>query len=388
MGRQLSQVPEALLARLWQERAERQREMRTLDGRRVRVLYAGRQSSAAGPDFRDALVQVSGEGRLTGDVEIHRRQRDWEVHGHHRDPNYNCVVLHAALATDAAQTVLASGGAAPVVSLEPLAARPAPSSPVPDPWRLLKRHGYRKPSDSPGLARLLELAGDQRFAWKSRAFARRLDTEDPDQVLYEALMKALGYSRNQEQFLELARRLPYHSLRSLGRGYGRAACRRLLAHVLTQAGDDVKWQTFRVRPCNHPRQRLLGAAHLLARYEGQGLAAGLSTLVLDGVWKALVSGLEACDEQGAALVGPGRAADMAVNVVLPFCHARGMGCGDRRVQKAAFHLYRTAPRLQENELTREARRLLLPPGDVQSVKGVRAQQGLIHLYRLLTETYR
>ena len=43
------QIPEALLARLWRERATRQQNLRTTEGRRVRVLYPGRRRHRSGP---------------------------------------------------------------------------------------------------------------------------------------------------------------------------------------------------------------------------------------------------------------------------------------------------------------------------------------------------
>ena len=79
-------IPEKLLARLWQKRAARQREFRTGGGRRVKVLYPGRAGSSAGPDFRNALLEVEGLGLVQGDVEIHVRQQDWYAHGHAQDP--------------------------------------------------------------------------------------------------------------------------------------------------------------------------------------------------------------------------------------------------------------------------------------------------------------
>ena len=44
-------IPEQLLASLWQKRAARQEWFKTNGGRQVRVLYPGRPSSSAGPDF-------------------------------------------------------------------------------------------------------------------------------------------------------------------------------------------------------------------------------------------------------------------------------------------------------------------------------------------------
>ena len=53
------QIPESLLARLWRERAVRQQNLKTTEGRHVRILYPGRRGTEAGPDFRDALISVS-----------------------------------------------------------------------------------------------------------------------------------------------------------------------------------------------------------------------------------------------------------------------------------------------------------------------------------------
>jgi uncharacterized protein DUF2851 len=69
-------IPERLLARLWQKRAVRQAEFRTSAGRRVRVLYPGRAGTAAGPDFRNALLEIEGTGLVQGDVEMHLRHQD------------------------------------------------------------------------------------------------------------------------------------------------------------------------------------------------------------------------------------------------------------------------------------------------------------------------
>jgi len=57
---------------------------------------------------------------VRGDVELHVRQKDW--HSHSQDPNYNGVVLHAALEVDSTSTGLQSGRDTPVVSLAGLLA--------------------------------------------------------------------------------------------------------------------------------------------------------------------------------------------------------------------------------------------------------------------------
>ena len=110
-------IPERLLSQLWQRRAAKQATFRSPAGLRVRGLYSGH---TAGPDFRDALLEVEGVGLVQGDVEIHVRQRDWKSHGHGDDPRYNGVVLHAALDVQSSSTQLQSGQNALVISLAAL----------------------------------------------------------------------------------------------------------------------------------------------------------------------------------------------------------------------------------------------------------------------------
>ena len=231
-GSDKARIPERLLAQLWNKRAARQAWFKTKGGTRVRVIYPGRGGNTAGPDFRDALIEVEDVGLVREDVEIHLTQRDWDHHGHGRDPNYNGVVLHAALESEPNSpdaTRLQSGRYAPVVTLEDLfepvppdlaGANPGAGSPL---WELLAQRGHLKPEALEGLAPLLDRAGDQRFLAKSAYFQTALaqtalNEEDlarvfpdqilSDQVLYETLMEALGYRSNQQAFLKLATRAP------------------------------------------------------------------------------------------------------------------------------------------------------------------------------------
>ena len=193
-------IPERLLWQLWKKRAARQEGLRTEAGRRVRVLYPGRQGTAAGPDFRDALLEIEGTGLVRGDVEIHRRQRDWDAHGHNGDPNYNGVVLHGALEVESEATPLASGGQAPVLSLAslfspelsleisagvPLSpdALSSPATPEtvapPDLWALLALKGLQRPENAAEAGALLDWAGDQRFLTKASLFLPFIYGETP-----------------------------------------------------------------------------------------------------------------------------------------------------------------------------------------------------------------
>ena len=408
-----TRIPERLLARLWLKRAARRAGLTTGGGSGVRVIYPGRPGRSAGPDFRNALLEVEGVGLVQGDVEIHPRQRDWEAHGHGEDANYNGVVLHASLQVDSPLTRLQSGGRALVVSLGPLLeGEDSPAAGTAQTlWRLLGRLGFPRPASAGELASLLDRAGDDRFLDKSACFGRFLGEQDPQQTLYEALMEALGYRHNQAPFLKLAARAPYLAVRQAARPLpleARVPAIELwLLRLSGLSGPDSyrgpdrplprsgfgpplsrrEWHCFRVRPANHPRRRIGGAARLVARYLDEGLVEGLRQAASAGTVRRLISGLTVSSGPGLepAWIGTGRATDLAVNVVLPVLHALDRRRGGPGAGREHLALYRRLGKLQENELTREMVEQLVEPRYGRGVvDSARRQQGLLHLHSLLS----
>ena len=405
----IAPITEKQLARLWQRRAARSQALRTESGRRVSVLYPGRPGVTAGPDFRDALLLVEGQGLVQGDIEVHLRQRDWQAHGHHRDPNYNGVALHVALQPDVEPSRTDGGAAPPVVNLRALL-DDSPSSPSQDDsadqtrsrlWLMLARHGYRRPDSRERMARLLNRAGDERFLSHSRRLQMLLSAQSAAQTLWEAICEALGYRHNRHPFLRLAtvapiaalvdaaQRLPDAEreaaltvwlLRLAGFGDGGPP-----APGLGPALDNREWRLFRVRPSNHPRRRVLGAARLAARFADGGLVAGLERATTTGKPALLTAALTVKADGAGKLapIGAGRARDIAVNAVLPLLHGwRGL-LGDAAGAAAMLALYRIYGPLSENEITRELAAALQEPAWGRIADNARRQQGLIHLQRLL-----
>lgn len=84
---------ESELYALWEACASTGVRLRDRDGRRVVVISRGERNLGAGPDFLDAVLLVDGH-LVVGAVEMHRHERDWLAHGHHRDTAYEYVVLH------------------------------------------------------------------------------------------------------------------------------------------------------------------------------------------------------------------------------------------------------------------------------------------------------
>ena len=78
---------------LWYDGDLRPTDLVTSVGEAVRVVHPGEWNLEAGPDFKDAVLEVGGR-RVVGDVEVHIRPSDWTAHLHAGDAAYSNVVAH------------------------------------------------------------------------------------------------------------------------------------------------------------------------------------------------------------------------------------------------------------------------------------------------------
>ena len=224
--------------------------------------------------------------------------------------------------------------------------------------------------------------------------------EEPEQVLYAAIMEGLGYSQNRAPFIELAYRAPIKELReralALPAPERRAAMEGWLLEAAgfrpTEAGPIqppgpvpcLRWNLFRVRPVNHPQRRIKGVALLLERHLEEGLAAGMVRLIGEGA-TLLQQGLTV-REEGRALIGPDRARELVINAVLPFAVACAGMLPHPVLAEAATGLYHGHPKTTGNEVQREMAELLVPTQWRPTISSARRQQGLLHLQRLLARS--
>jgi len=416
----MTQVGELVLARVWHAQWLADR-LRTTDGRPLRVVYRGVWTHGAGPDFTGALLDLDGT-LVRGDVEVHVRAAGWYEHGHHRDPAYNGVVLHAVLDPDPGRPARRQDG----VVVATLALRPYLLGPIeqfnPGPaLRPLGAIGFAHCAPAvaatrpDALVRVWEAAGDERLAGKVASISQALSTAPPAQVLYARLLDALGYSRNREGMGAVAARLPYDHLeaRLVGRSprerWERAAGLLLgvggflplspreaaLADIdpATAVAIERQWQRLggpwhdarlpptvwtlaRQRPAAHPLRRLLALAVLLARLDA-GLVGDLTAVCLDpDPHRALRCWLTDANPY----LGASHAHEIIVNVVVPFLLAYGDQTGDDRLSAAAADLWDRLPAGAGNALVRKTVEQICGPHRVP-VRSARAEQGLLHLQR-------
>jgi len=331
---------------------------------------------------------------------VHVRASGFRLHGHDRDPAYDSIVLHLVWEDDEGEdTLLACGRRVAVVALaswfqrrrqelERLLMRP-------DAWRepcftALARLGAE------AVGRTLDRLGDLRFRQKTESFRRALSAASdlpaataagtPDQILYAAVLEALGYGGHREAFARLARELPYHRLRAaaadrpVSEAVPHLETMLLAAASLAASGGTTLWRPRCWRPANDPRRRLAGAARLLARAPLGVAAYARSHLLAEGSAAAAVRAWTVAGEGTAApaLVGRGRAVEILVNAVLPFLAAGGSGA-DGAIREQAEALFHRLPAPGRYGATAHLERALSPGGHRHLTGSARRQQGLLYL---------
>jgi hypothetical protein len=304
---------EGFLYHLWLDRTFETVSLKTIDGRPVKILEKGGRNYDAGPDFLSALVRINAE-LLRGDVEIHSIAGDWYSHGHHNDPRYNDVVLHIVTmdCPSSFRTICQNGSAIPTLNLDSFLEKSAEE---------LEIDVQIKPAPSTSCAlsrqtndiihRVVEQFGDKRLSLKADRFFERRISDSWDQLFYASLLEALGYSKNQIPFRQLAEIMPVEMLwRFVWNDPQHSAQKKCEALLFGAAGllpsqsvskgdildsesrryvneledfwasfpfrhkvDVLKpgsWQFFRLRPANFPTRRIIAAASFVVRFMQDG----------------------------------------------------------------------------------------------------------------------
>mgnify|MGYP002816140108 FL=1 len=418
--------PERLLQALWQRQRLQRDSLRTLDGRSVRVLHPGFWNHEAGPDFRDAVIQIANAAPISGAVEVDSVSADWRAHGHAVNPAFAEVILH----------VIWNGPAH--TALPTLLLQPHLDAPWPELAEELAGH-TQLPVEFAGQCRaplaamltaeqnaLLDQAAGVRLRIKAKTMERHARRHGWDAALWHGLFRALGYKHNVWPMQHLAEQLPF--LQALGTTDATGWQARLLgaAGLLT---DDLRgqtdaaqewlqtlwhhwwrerealeeitlprtaWRLGGLRPANHPIRRLVLLAHWLARGDlvdrlenwmtiecsrtQLGVTLGERLIVQPvSFWKWHWTFRSPRQKRRCSLLGSARVTDLAVNVILPWFYARcQVGRNQLELERVEAR-YRQWPSAQDNAVLKLARQRLF--GGPRRLQGAAQQQGVLQIVR-------
>jgi len=293
---------------------------------------------------------------------------------------------------------------------------------------------------------------------KVARFESDLTCHPREQLLYQAVAEALGYSQNRRPFRRLAELVPlelaiafirHGDAEKRGCGEtddetGRECDREIARHVAAeslllgaagllpsqrgmQAGDDyarlleqrwaeggrdwaggsmspTEWEFFRTRPANFPPRRVAALAKVVRRWPDEGLLETLAAMVLtlrptlvpramesllldnnhEGYWNSR------CDfglsiKRPSGLIGRQKAAELVVNVFLPFLVGWASYIGDGGLATRAREVYQLYPKRGDNEITRYMAVQIAGITRPKVARSACRQQGLLRLYRAYCE---
>lgn len=473
MGR--NNIKEKFLYEIWKKH-DFIKNLKTKDGESIEILDPGVENKdTGGPDFKNARIKI---GNLTfcGDIEIDGSYSDWKNHGHNLNKRYNKVVLHAVLQSSFKQTHVftSEGRKVQSISIEECIASNLRSA-LHD--AILKERNNRiftmpcadlvKELNENEKIEIITQLGIVRFKNKKKRFLNRLkelkylaemnlrepvvnyDIDEaqiekyssPDdfkstilwqQLLFESIFEALGYSKNKEIMLKLAKTSDINFLSLfLNRDDFIRFVESALFNIsglmpdiynlpdeetseytrsLAQFWYDIKpmydgiifnqedWHFYGQRPMNFPTIRIAGGSILVNRILKENLIHRMFKYLeqVDDTWhlEKVIKNLIIVEAQGYwskhyvfdktsdakihYFVGASRADEIVVNSILPIANLYFEIFGKEKAAKNVLKLYVNYSQQSENRLVNEiSESFALGKANKKAV----LYQGMIELFR-------
>lgn len=284
-------MQESLLHFVWKNQYLTSRTLLTIDGLPLQVLHPGYYDGHAGPDFKEASIEVDGMV-WHGSVEIHVKASQWAAHGHEDDPKYQSIILHVVWDQDA-EIPSNSSNKVPTLCLQSYVSPNLISQYVElvHTIRVLPCAPYLPGIEGFVQSQALSHALLARLERKSRGLLLDKDFPDWEDVAFKILIKAFGLKVNSAAFEALSHTLSFKVIqkykgrhdqieslvfgcagllegtfadeypRSLQTEFGYLAAKEKIAAI-----DPSLWNMLRLRPANFPHIRLSQLATVLARH--------------------------------------------------------------------------------------------------------------------------
>ncbi len=466
-------VSEELLYKQWINHKELG-QLKTISGDDVEILDIGVfNGDEGGPDFKNSRIRI-GNFVFIGDVEIDTNYTDWVNHAHNLNNHYNKVILHVSLYNKQNQEYVYTrdGRRIPNLCLS----------------NYLNTHEldiFTKESDSNKgnhaflkclkdvnilseekkvdvlskmgierlnkkcervLQRLKELSYLSTLNLKEPVVSYQISPEeiemkiDPkflenpeiwEQIFYELIFEALGYSKNKVPMLELAKAADIKFIKTLNKGNFIENTEASLFNIANLFNDnlkadteylseyvksivrnwqkiknnydgtiltDIEWHFFKLRPQNFPTIRIAGGTRFLDQLINNNLInviikkikeihnlnvligsiKNLFVIKADGYWKEHYVFEKAIKSEIKYFVGAQRADEIMVNVIFPLFLVYFEVFNLPQYGKKILQMYNIFTQKSENNIVNEVAEAL---GMTSYIEKTIITQGMLEVFR-------
>jgi Protein of unknown function (DUF2851) len=468
-------LPEKFLSNIWKNQSNN-KEFKTNDGKKIQIIDPGNENiQSDGPDFKNARIRIN-DITFQGDIEIDSLHSDWKEHGHIYNKKYNKVILHVIFSGDHKHNYVISrdGRKIPTIGLDSLMAPETIDSIQEAIFRERNERLYKIPCNKAAgeineefKLKYLQSLGIERFKKKCERILQRLkelvylkelnikepvvqyelnekflnrtfthedfnDSEIWEQVLYEFVFEALGYTSNKDIMKRIAQSVDIRLLKkNLADDGGIEMLESLFLNVsglvppsvkyedeetteyirkLIENWDSIKgsydnkifkksqWNFGKLRPLNFPTIRLAGGIRLLNKLLKEDLVKNIllkledindikkiarylrDQIVVkgDGYWHKHFMFDDKAKSVINYFIGVARADDIIVNVILPYSSIYFELFGKKDVTNKIFKIYLNYFQKSESRLVNDISKYLA----VERKQSISVyHQGIINLYR-------
>lgn len=438
-------INEDFICRIWEGGDAYFSELVSDSGQDVEVLEHGTRNYDSGPDYKNAKIKIGGK-IFTGDIEVHRDFKNWAEHNHPKDRRYNQVILHVVMwdsedrtppklriKRDLPSVILSNHLTSSVhVIWQDIISKPTGKFRLP-----CYEHNSTVENDT--IIKTLGGLSIERLNLKVKRIKNRIHELGSsfnreslpvnksvwEQVLYEFIFEALGFSKNKEQMMKLSSSV---TLKLLGKYAGNNIIS-IQALLFGSAGfffdirskddyiDTIKeywsknenklntsrlqrsqWNFFGQRPQNYPTLRIAYGSQIVYRFlfnnflkeliylfnnevNSKKLFSGLSELFTprkDNYWQNHYD-LGKLSKNKNKLGGLKRITDVIINVVIPFAFLYGETFNKKNIIQSSINLYNESKITPDNNIIRLMNSQLLKGRKIK-LNTPAFEQAVIQLY--------
>jgi len=465
-------ISEKFLCEIW-EKHNFTEGLKTPDGKVIEIISKGvKNKDIDGPDYLDAKIKINGNIQV-GDIEIDTEIENWLKHKHHLEKKYNKLILHLVHKNETRQKYVTTENkrVIPSVALSEFISTSEKqnisgeiSSDITGSSNDIRCAGSNNNVDEKIKLDFILSLGSKRFNVKRQKLLTRLkelsyltqrelkepivnydlgseleriefntnDFADPvlwEQLIYENIFNALGYSKNKENMGKLAKSVEIKLLKSINDNeYLEQILEAILFSVsgllpeVNELPDEetsvytrrlyemwnkyndwdygerihpASWNFFRMRPQNFPTVRIAGGVKILKKIltenliheiiklfetksDDKNLKQKLRSLFIvkaEGYWQEHFVFDQPAKTKLMFLIGASRADEIIINIVLPFLSLYFEIFGKTKSLKSVLNFYLNYRQTGSNKIVDSILSSLV----LKSNRSV-IYQGSMHLY--------